>query len=185
MIDQRIKSMFPNIEAAMDNPNVRRFAELAGKYLAVQTELGKALNSCQNDGFYPGPVDSLRFRLPTTREGTTNEVTLSCEDEKLQMFIRSATFNDGRLGEVFINVERQGSFVSGMIDAFSIVLSLALQYGVPLQRVVDKLENTRFGKIGVLSPSSIKRPTSMIDYVAKWLKQTYLKSETEGETHAG
>jgi len=183
MINERIRRMFPGIDSAIDNPNVRKFSELAGRYLEIQTELGKALNSCQNDGFFPGPVDSLRFRLPITRPGETNEVTLLCEDEQLQMYIRPGCFDDGRLGEVFINVEHQGTFTSGMIDAFSIVLSLALQYGVPLHRIVDKLENTRFGKIGVLGSSPIKRPTSVMDYIAKYLKLKYIKSE--GDTNVG
>lgn len=174
MIDKRIHEMFPGIAGAIDNPNVRKFAEIAGEYLSVQTRLKEALNSCQNDGFFPGPADSLRFRLPTTRTGVIHAVTFLSEDEELQLFIQPGTFNDGRLGEVFLTVNKQGSFTSGMIDAFSIVLSLALQYGVPLSRIIDKLENTRFGKIGVISQSSIKRTTSVIDYIARWLKSKYL-----------
>jgi len=173
MLDARIRQMFPGIEAAVDNPAVREFTEIALEYLKLQTKLGEALTRCQNQGFYPGPVDNLRFRLPINRKGISNEVTLLCEDEQLQMYIRPGTFDDGRLGEVFINVEHQGSFTSGMIDAFSIVLSLALQYGVPLEKITSKLENTRFGKIGVVGPSSIRRPTSVIDYIAKWLKMHY------------
>ena len=177
MIDARIRKMFPNIATAVDNPSARKFAELALKYLDIQAELDKALQSCQNQGFYPGPIDSLRFRLPTNRRGIASEVSLLCEDEQLQLHVRPGNFDDGRLGEVFISVEKQGSFTSGMIDAFSIVLSLALQYGVPLQHIVSKLENTRFGKIGVLSPSPIKRPTSVIDYIAKLLKARYLPTQ--------
>ena len=183
MITTRIQQMFPGITAALDNPNVRRFVELVEKYLEIQTELGNALADCQNDGFFPGPVESLRFRLPTTRAGISNEVTLSCEDEPLCLSIRPGCFDDGRLGEVFLSVERQGSFTSGMIDAFSVVLSLALQYGTPLARIVDKLENTRFGKTGVLGTAPIKRPASVVDYIAKYLKLRYLNSE--GESNAG
>lgn len=177
MIDARIKQMFPGIEGAVDNPAVREFAEIVLQYLDLQKKLGTALLRCQNQGFYPGPVDSLRFRLPITRRGVTNEVTLLCEDEQIQLCIRPGEYDDGRLGEVFITAEHQGSFTSGMIDAFSIVLSLALQYGVPLEKITSKLENTRFGKIGVLGESSIRRPTSVIDYIAKVLKVNYQPPE--------
>lgn len=182
MIDARIKKMFPTISEALDNPVVREFAEVAQKYVELQERLGEVLGRCQNQGFFPGPVDTLRFRLPTNRSGMSHEASLICEDERLQLYIRPGTFADGRLGEVFLNVEHQGSFTSGMIDAFSIVLSLALQYGVPLEKVLDKLENTRFGKISVVGPSRIRRPTSVIDYIARWLRVQYGTSQESGST---
>lgn len=181
MIDARIKKMFPTIAGALDNPVVREFAELAQRYAELQAQLEEVLGRCQNQGFFPGPVDTLRFRLPTNRTGIAHEASLICEDERLQLYIRPGTFDDGRLGEVFLNVEHQGSFTSGMIDAFSIVLSLALQHGVPLTKIIDKLENTRFGKISVLGPSNIRRPTSVIDYIAKWLRSHYaISAEKDG-----
>jgi ribonucleoside-diphosphate reductase alpha chain len=184
MINEQIKKMFPGIVAALDNPSVRKFAELAKQYADTRAELESALRACQNQGFHPGPVDALRFRLPINRKGISTEVALLCEDEQLQLHIRPGNFDDGRLGEVFLSVEKQGSFTSGMIDAFSIVLSLALQYGVPLEHIVNKLENTRFGKIGVVGPSTIRRPTSVIDYVAKWIRAHYLPKQEE-EAHDG
>lgn len=178
MISEMIKKMFPGIDGALDNPKVRRFVELAEKLTDLQKELNEALRGCQNEGFFPGPTNTLRYKLPTQRNGINHRVEFLCEDERLNMYIQPGLFDDGRLGEVFLHVDKQGSFTAGMVNAFSIVLSLALQYGVPLDHILSKLENERFGELRVLSDSPIKFPASVVDYIAKVLKR-YLPKEDE------
>jgi hypothetical protein len=177
MLSDKIKKLFPGIEGAIDNPKVKKFVELAERYLEVQKELSSALCRCQQDGFFPGPTDSARYRLPTQRKGMIHQVEFLCEDERINMYIQPGLFDDGRLGEIFLHVDKQGSFTAGMVNAFSIVLSLALQYGVPLGHILSKLENERFGKLQVLSASPIKFPASVVDYIAKVLKRYLPKEE--------
>jgi ribonucleoside-diphosphate reductase alpha chain len=72
-----------------------------------------------------------------------------------------------------------GSFVSGMMDAFATVFSIALQYGVPLQKLIDKFKFTRFEPEGMV-PGPVRNATSVVDYVVKWLELRYTQDDQEG-----
>ena len=79
-------------------------------------------------------------------------------------------FDDGTPGEVFINVNKQGSTVSGLMDTVAMLTSYALQYGVPLSELAAKLKNTRFEPSGPTSNKDIPIATSIVDYVFRWLE---------------
>src|SRR5205814_2662940 len=79
-------------------------------------------------------------------------------------------FEDGTPGEVFINVNKQGSTVSGLMDTVAMLTSYALQYGVPLEELAAKLKNSRFEPSGPTSNRQIPIATSIVDYVFRWLE---------------
>ena len=86
-------------------------------------------------------------------------------------------YDDGTPGEVFINASKQGSTVSGLLDAFATAISYGLQYGVPLEFLVEKFSNQRFEPSGFTKNPAIPLTTSIVDYVFKWLKLKFIENK--------
>ena len=89
--------------------------------------------------------------------------------------------DDGRLGEIFLKFGKQGSTLAGMMDAFSLAVSVALQYGVPLEKYVEKFMNMRFEPAGMTDDPDIRMATSVMDYVARRLALDFLPYEKRAE----
>ena len=90
-------------------------------------------------------------------------------------------YDDGRPGEVFIKVSKQGSTLAGIMDAFSISISLGLQHGVPLATYVTKYSNMRFEPAGITDDADLRIATSLLDYIFRRLALDYLsREEREG-----
>jgi ribonucleoside-diphosphate reductase alpha chain len=90
-------------------------------------------------------------------------------------------FADGRPGEVFAKWGKEGSTAGGLMDAFSIMLSLALQYGVPAEVIVSKLKDMRFEPFGMTNDSDIPEVSSVMDWVARRLAHDWLPIDTREE----
>src|SRR5262249_23935278 len=90
-------------------------------------------------------------------------------------------FEDGRPGEVFLKVAKQGSTLSGIMDAFAISASLGLQYGVPLRAFVEKFTYMRFEPAGMTDDPDIRFATSLVDYIFRRLAVEYLDYEEREE----
>ncbi|SEN23929.1 vitamin B12-dependent ribonucleotide reductase [Lihuaxuella thermophila] len=118
-----------------------------------------------------GHVPSVRRRLPRKRDGFTQEARIAGQ----KIFVRTGEYEDGSLGEIFIDMHKAGSTMRGMLDAFAVAVSLGLQYGVPLQKYVDSLTFTRFEPAGIVDHPNIKMATSVIDYVFRLLGMEYLE----------
>lgn len=118
-----------------------------------------------------GHVPSVRRRLPRKREGITQEARIAGQ----KIFVRTGEYEDGSLGEIFIDMHKAGSTMRGMLDAFAVAISLGLQHGVPLQKYVDSLTFTRFEPAGTVDHPNIKMATSVIDYVFRLLGMEYLE----------
>jgi ribonucleoside-diphosphate reductase alpha chain len=86
-------------------------------------------------------------------------------------------YEDGRPGEVFIKVSKQGSTLAGIMDAFSISLSLGLQHGVPLATFVRKFANMKFEPAGITDDPELRIATSLIDYISRRLALDYLSTQ--------
>jgi ribonucleoside-diphosphate reductase alpha chain len=86
----------------------------------------------------------------------------------------SGAYADGALGEVFLKLGKQGSTLAGVMDAFSIAVSIGLQYGVPLETFVEKFTNLRFEPAGMTDDSDIRMAQSMMDYIFRRLALDYL-----------
>ncbi len=111
-----------------------------------------------------------RRRLPKKRRGFTQEARVGGH----KIYLRTGEYEDGGLGEVFIDMHKEGAAFRSMMNCFAIALSLGLQYGVPLEEYVDCFTFTRFEPQGVCDHPNIKMATSVIDYVFRVLGMEYL-----------
>ncbi len=93
------------------------------------------------------------------------------------VFLRTAQYNDGTLGEISINMSKEGATMKSLLNSFAIATSLGLQYGVPLEEFVDKFTFTRFEPAGMVEHPNIKSATSVLDYVFRLLAYEYLDRE--------
>lgn len=138
----------------------------------LQKVLEEKLLACNNQNIFPSPPPLTRFRLPEIRDSITHSVNFKVDGEDLDVYIQPSFYEDGVMGEVFLKADKQGSFVSGLTVALSIILSVALQYGVPLAHIVEKLKGSRSGEgIFALGNPPIKRCKSVVDYLAQWLER--------------
>jgi len=93
-------------------------------------------------------------------------------------------YEDGRPGEIFITMNKEGSTISGIMDAFATSTSLNLQYGVPLQVLVDKFTYMRFEPSGFTSNKQIPMVKSIMDYIFRWMAIKFLTAEEAAQVHA-
>lgn len=156
-----------------------RYDAALKKYMAVQEELSEALRGMHGIGEYPSPPRRLRFPLDQERKGTTRKFQIGFGADKIEGYATSGTYSDGVLGEVFILAEKQGSLVSGLMDAFATMFSFSLQSGVQLPRLLDKLKYTKFEPAGVTTDKDIPMASSIMDYLGRWLEMKYLATEQE------
>lgn len=110
-----------------------------------------------------------RRRLPDTRASLTHKFNVSGHEG----YITVGLFDDGRPGEVFLKVAKQGSTVSGLMDAVGVLSSLALQYGVPVEKLAEKFEHSRFEPLGWTSNPTICEASSLVDYIFRWLRAEF------------
>lgn len=118
-----------------------------------------------------------RLRLPKSRQGKTTSFTVAGAEG----YLTTGNYEDGRLGEVFMKLGKQGSTLAGVMDAFSIALSIALQYGVPLETYVQKFTNLKFEPAGMTDDPDLRIAQSIIDYVFRRLALDYLDFDTRAE----
>lgn len=112
-----------------------------------------------------------RRRLPDRRTGYTQKVKINGQT----VYVRTGEYDNGQIGEVFIDMHKEGAAFRSLLNCFAISISLGLQHGVPLEEFVDAFVFTRFEPSGVVSGHSrIKMATSVIDYIFRELAVTYL-----------
>ena len=122
-------------------------------------------------------VGAVRERLPRRRRSSTFAFRVAdCEG-----YVTVGEYEDGRPGEVFMKVSKQGSTLAGIMDAFSISLSLGLQHGVPLSTYVRKYANMRFEPAGITDDADLRIATSLVDYIFRRLALDYLTVEERAE----
>ncbi len=112
-----------------------------------------------------------RERMPDRRKGYTQKAVVGGH----KVYLRTGEYDDGRLGEIFIDMHKEGAALRSLINNFAIAVSLGLQYGVPLEEYVDAFTFTRFEPSGpVQGNDSIKYATSILDYIFRELAVSYL-----------
>jgi len=114
-----------------------------------------------------------REKLPVERDSVTHKFSVGGHEG----YITVGMYQDGRPGEVFIKMSKEGSTLSGVMDGLALTLSIGLQYGVPLKVLVDKLVNTRFEPSGITANPNIRFATSVLDYIARWLGGRFISAE--------
>jgi len=115
-------------------------------------------------------VGAVRERLPRKR----NSKTFSFRVADCEGYVTVGEYEDGRPGEVFIKVSKQGSTLAGIMDAFSIAISLGLQHQVPLATFVTKYANMKFEPAGITDDAELRIATSLVDYIFRRLALDYL-----------
>ena len=108
----------------------------------------------------------VRRRLPKSRPSVTTSFSVAGAEG----YMTAGSYPDNGLGEVFLKLGKQGSTLAGVMDAFSIAISIALQYGVPLEVLVSKFAHVRFEPNGFSSNPAIGYAKSIVDYVFRWLE---------------
>jgi len=116
-----------------------------------------------------------RERLPDTRNSVTHKFSIAGHEG----YINVGLYPDGRPGEVFITMAKEGSTIGGLMDSFGTAISLSLQYGVPLEVLVNKFSHTRFEPNGHTTNPDIRIAKSVVDYIFRWMGLTFLAGYRE------
>jgi ribonucleoside-diphosphate reductase alpha chain len=119
------------------------------------------------------PARATRKRLPKSRPSRTTSFNVGGAEG----YMTAGAYDDGALGEVFLKLGKQGSTLAGVMDAFSIAVSIGLQYGVPLETYVQKFTNLRFEPAGMTDDADIRMAQSMMDYIFRRLALDYLPAD--------
>src|SRR5258707_11749470 len=146
------------IEAFLEKPAAARAAGIAERIVEKVVERITVLRE--------------RERLPDRRKGYTQKAEVGGH----KVYLRTGEYEDGRIGEIFIDMHKEGAALRSLLNNFAIAISLGLQYGVPLEEYVDAFTFTRFEPAGpVQGNDSIKYSTSILDYVFRELAVSYLE----------
>lgn len=146
------------VEALLAQPNAARVSQLSEKVVEKIVERVTVLRE--------------REKLPGRRKGYTQKAVVGGH----KVYLRTGEYDDGRLGEIFIDMHKEGAALRSFINNFAIAVSLGLQYGVPLDEYVDAFTFTRFEPSGpVQGNDTIKFATSILDYVFRELAVSYME----------
>ena len=137
-----------------------------------------SVTSAPAAGTAPAPLAAVahpvRKRLGKRRTGTTSSFSVGGAEG----YMTANSYEDGDLGELFLKMSKQGSTLAGMMDAFSIAISVGLQYGVPLETYVSKFTNMRFEPAGMTDDPDVRMAQSIIDYIFRRLALDHLDFDT-------
>ena len=114
-----------------------------------------------------------REKMPVERASITHKFSVGGHEG----YVTVGMYEDGRPGEVFVKMSKEGSTLSGIMDGLALTLSMGLQYGVPLKVLVDKLVNTRFEPSGITANPNIRFVSSVLDYLARWLGSKFISAD--------
>ncbi|MGH8867069.1 MAG: vitamin B12-dependent ribonucleotide reductase, partial [Actinomycetes bacterium] len=162
--------------------------KLGLKALAVYRDnckVGQPLSAGKGENKGPGTAEAdpavekvveyrpIRRRLPKARPSTTVSFSVGGAEG----YMTASSYPDDGLGEVFLKMSKQGSTLAGIMDAFSIAISIGLQYGVPLETWVEKFTNMRFEPSGMTDDPDVRMAVSVLDYIFRRLALDYLPFE--------
>jgi ribonucleoside-diphosphate reductase alpha chain len=125
----------------------------------------------------------VRRRLPDTRQSITHKFSIEGHEGYINVGLYPSTGSGqaGAPGEIFVTMAKEGSTISGMMDAFATSISLTLQYGVPLRDLVQKFSHMRFEPMGRTENREIPVAQSIVDYIFRWLASRFLDDEAKSE----
>jgi ribonucleoside-diphosphate reductase alpha chain len=130
-------------------------------------------------GAHPEPTSSLaprpsgapyRRHLPDERQSVTHKFRVGEQEG----YVTVGLYDEGLPGEIFVNISKEGSTIRGLMDAVAMLTSVALQYGVPLQNLVDKFRGVHFEPAGLTGNPQIPVSSSLVDYIFRWLELRFL-----------
>jgi ribonucleoside-diphosphate reductase alpha chain len=145
-----------------------------GMYTQEQLDaaIAKAVTTAKAD------VGPARKRMPVERQSITHKFSIGGHEG----YITAGVYDDGSVGEIFLtDVGKEGSALRGMMNSFATAISIALQYGVPLETLVQKFSYMRFDPEGITQNPEIPFAKSMPDYIMRWLASRFLDTDTQEE----
>jgi len=159
-------------DEAVEDVTAAKDAEIARLRVQLEDARREGSGSAVAQSSLPGmPRTAVRRRLPAKRHGFTQEARVAGH----KVYLRTGEYEDGTLGEIFIDMHKEGAAFRSMINSFAIAVSKGLQYGVPLEEFVDSFTFVRFEPQGLVAGHpNIKLATSVIDYVFRVLGMEYL-----------
>jgi ribonucleoside-diphosphate reductase alpha chain len=163
-----------------DNKDVKTKNNIQSVLASQNTNPVKAKNS-HNDNKPKGlkVKNNSRFKMPDRRKGYIQKAQIG--DHKV--YLHTGEYDDGKIGEIFIDTNKEGELVKAMMNNFAIAISLGLQYGVPLDEYVDAFIDTKFEPSGnVIGNDRILSASSILDYVFRELAISYLGKEDLAHT---
>jgi ribonucleoside-diphosphate reductase alpha chain len=135
-------------------------------------------------GTHPAVVASLgprpagapyRRHLPDERRSVTHKFRVGEQEG----YVTVGLYDDGAPGEIFVNISKEGSTIRGLMDSVAVLTSVALQYGVPLQNLVEKFRGVHFEPAGLTNNPAVPTASSLVDYIFRWLEHRFLGQSTE------
>ena len=189
-IDQRTDGEVEVIDVKLNNRKTKKIGEIKNKKSSQEANntisnivADKLLNQSKNKKFEnlssKKMQNNSRFKMPDRRKGYIQKAQIG--DHKV--YLHTGEYDDGKIGEIFIDTNKEGELVKAMMNNFAIAISLGLQYGVPLEEYVDAFINTKFEPSGnVIGNDRILSASSILDYVFRELAISYLGKEDLAHT---
>jgi ribonucleoside-diphosphate reductase alpha chain len=192
-IDSRKDGEVEVIEVKLNNRKTKKIggkSEPAAKEIKMHDDVSKlvksqvvsgkdaSVNNVSLNNKVKGQVEK-RFRMPDRRKGYIQKAQIGNH----KVYLHTGEYNDGKIGEIFIDTNKEGELVKAMMNNFAIAISLGLQYGVPLDEYVDAFIDTKFEPSGNVDGNDrILSATSILDYVFRELAISYLGREELAHT---
>jgi ribonucleoside-diphosphate reductase alpha chain len=189
-IDSRDDGEVEVIEVKLNNRKTKKIGKektkagkIDEKVQFVEEKIGKEVNKIvnKNEDINNRVKTNLsnRFKMPDRRKGYIQKASIG--DHKV--YLHTGEYNDGKIGEIFIDTNKEGELVKALMNNFAIAISLGLQYGVPLDEFVDAFIDTKFEPSGKVEGNDrILSATSILDYVFRELAISYLGKEELAHT---
>ena len=170
--NRKTKNLDPNNNKIMEDNKINSFKNNAQSKPANLENIIKSNN-------HSGEKNSKRFGMPDRRKGYIQKATIG--DHKV--YLHTGEYEDGKIGEIFIDTSKEGELVKALMNNFAIAISLGLQYGVPLDEFVNAYVDTKFEPSGkVYGNDRILSATSILDYIFRELAVSYLGREELAHT---
>ena len=190
-IDQRTDGEVEVIEVKLNNRKTKKIVNQKNKKTidtkienSIQANITSKLSNSNNDKKFDDinnikVKNNARFKMPDRRKGYIQKAQIG--DHKV--YLHTGEYDDGKIGEIFIDTNKEGELVKAMMNNFAIAISLGLQYGVPLDEYVDAFIDTKFEPSGnVIGNDIILSASSILDYVFRELAISYLGKEDLAHT---
>ena len=180
-IDDRNDGSVELIDVKLNNRKTKKIGEKKDSKIEnikvdtpVTKKIAETINKKSIDNSNIKPKNNTRFKMPDRRKGYIQKAQIG--DHKV--YLHTGEYDDGKIGEIFIDTNKEGELVKAMMNNFAIAISLGLQYGVPLDEYVDAFIDTKFEPSGnVIGNDRILSASSILDYVFRELAISYLGKE--------
>ena len=185
-IDDRNDGSVELIDVKLNNRKTKKVGEKEDSKIEnikvdspVTKKIPESINKKSIDNSNIKPKNNTRFKMPDRRKGYIQKAQIG--DHKV--YLHTGEYDDGKIGEIFIDTNKEGELVKAMMNNFAIAISLGLQYGVPLDEYVDAFIDTKFEPSGnVIGNDRILSASSILDYVFRELAISYLGKEELAHT---